>query len=236
MRIAAALGWYLTALTASLGASTIDVSSESFQQLQSGDTLEFLFSSSSYASYAAQLGISPDPDSIDFMFSSLPISASGEFTATVESFTGDGSVLFNGPLSWSSGSIQSAQYMGATSEIVGAVTLSPSQSADIFANGYADLLLTYSGPTITVGISGYTLPHDLAISLSGSSLSMGAMVYTATYQSSASAQTRFTAGPDLGGPLLPAPEPKPFVLFASGIGFCAFAGVLRRWTRRRASL
>lgn len=128
--------------------------------------------------------------------------------------------------------MQSAQFMGATSEIVGAVTLSPSQAADIFSNGYADLFLTYSGPTITVGISGYTLPHDLAISLSGSSLSMGAMVYTATYQSAANAQTRFTAGPDLGGPLLPAPEPKPLVLFASGIGLCAFAGVLRRWTRR----
>ena len=191
MRIVAALGWCLTALTASLCASTIDVSSESFQQLQSGDTLEFLFSSSNYASYAEQIGISAEPDSIGFMFSSLPARASGEFTATVESFTGD---------------------------------------------GYADLFLTHSGPTITVGISGYTLPHDLAISLSGSSLSMGAMIYTATYQSAANAQTRFTAGPDLGGPLLPTPEPKPLVLFASGIGLCAFAGVLRRWTRRRASL
>lgn len=132
--------------------------------------------------------------------------------------------------------MQSAQYMGNTSAIVGALTLSPSEAADIFSNEYADLFLTYSGPTITVGVSGYTLPHDLAISLSGASLSMGAMVYTAAYQGAANAQTRFTAGLELGGPLLPAPEPKPFVLFASGIGLCAFAGILRRWTRGRASL
>lgn len=236
MRIAIAFVCGAAALAATLAASTIDVSSNSSQQLQTGDSLEFLFSAASYASIATQLGIAPYPDSIDFVFSSLPVSASGDFTAEIESFSGTASASFGAPLYWTNGYSQSSQYTGVTSAIVGTLDLSAAESQAFFSSPYADLILTYSGPPITVGVSGYTLPNDLTVSLEGASMSVGGMVYTAGYESASGdgAEDEFQPSTALNNALVFAPEPGSRLLFIAGIGLCMFAGLLKRLGPDRA--
>jgi hypothetical protein len=73
---------------------------DSSRQLQTGDSLEFLFAAAIYASMATQLAMGPYADSIDFVFSSLSASASGNFTAEIESFAGTTSATFGTPLYW----------------------------------------------------------------------------------------------------------------------------------------
>jgi hypothetical protein len=230
MKLWIALAYSVAALATTLSASTIDVSSNSSQLLQNGDSLEFLFSAASYANYATQMGTSPYPDSIDFVFSSLPVNTAGEFTVEIASFSGAASVSFAAPLSWTVGYSQNSQYTGATSAIVGLLDLSDLESQSLFSSPYADLVLTYSGPTITVGNPGYTLPHDLTVSLLGDSMSIGAMVYTAGYESASStgSQYQVAGAPRVSNALSLAPEPAPRLLVIAGIALCAFAGILKR--------
>src|SRR5580692_4420406 len=97
------LGLSMCALTAVLSAPTIDVSSQTTQLLQSGDSLEFLFADSSYALQALTLGMSASPSQIFFNLVSAPTSSAGQFTATVESLDGSASATFPGPVEWISG-------------------------------------------------------------------------------------------------------------------------------------
>jgi hypothetical protein len=100
------------------------VPSQSSQWLDSRDSLEFLFSSSSYANYASGLGISPYPGSIDFTFALRPLSAAGHFTAELESTDGASAVWFSDALSWSNGYAHTSRYSGPVSAIAGSLTLS----------------------------------------------------------------------------------------------------------------
>src|SRR5215469_2006700 len=117
-------GLAIFALAASLRAGTIDVTSQSSQWLDAGDSLEFIFSNRSYANFASGLGISPYPASIDFTFASLRVNVAGQFTAELESTDGTAAVWFPDALSWSSGYAHNSGYSGPVSAISSSLTLS----------------------------------------------------------------------------------------------------------------
>jgi hypothetical protein len=209
----------LWTLAAGLRATTIDVSSQPAQLLQSGDSLEFLFSDNSYAQHASATGIAGSPTQIFFNFISVPVDSAGQFTATVESVDGSASAMFPGPVEWIGGAVQRSGYDGAASVLMGSLMLSSELSQQIFAGSEAELRLTYQGPDITVGLPGYALKNDLIVSLAGGSFSVGAMNYGVTLSR------------DLG---IVAPEPDPVtMLVTTGLLLCLVSGALKRFARRQ---
>jgi hypothetical protein len=210
----------LWAVAAGLRAKTIDVSSQPAQLLQSGDSLTFLFSDSSYAQHATSMGLAASPSQIFFNLSSVPLNSAGHFTAVVESADGSASALFPGPLQWTSGMVQTSGYDGAGSVLVGSLMLSSALSQEIFEGTEAELTLLYVGPDITVGLPGNALRNDLTISLTGQGTSVGAMDYGVTLSS---------------GQAIVAPEPDPAsMLVAMGVLLCALSVALKRFGRLRA--
>src|SRR5215472_2300107 len=115
MRLPRTFAICLLALATRLGASTIDVSAQSSVTLRSGDTLNFLFSWSSYANYAVASGLSPYPASVNFTFTSMPVTAAGQFTADLQSTTAVSSVAFPGAIVWTNGYLSSSAYTGSVS-------------------------------------------------------------------------------------------------------------------------
>src|ERR1700761_5080947 len=91
----------------SLPATTIDVTTRQTQLLQSGDSLDFLFTDATFARFATLFGASPDPRTLSFLFGSLPLSSGGQFTAAIDSYNGSASVEFPGSVNWTSGTIAS---------------------------------------------------------------------------------------------------------------------------------
>lgn len=230
MRASLGVGLAIFALAASVRAGTIDVTSQSSQWLHMGDSLEFLFSSRSYANYASGLGISPYPASVDFTFASMPVSIAGQFTAELESIGGTPVVLFPDALSWNSGYAHNSGYSGPVSTIVGSASLSNAPSQAVFSNSEAELVLTYSGSDVDVGMQGNTLRQDVSVSLLGGPMSIGAMVYSVSLEN----------GGEGGGVLLTsaghqltAAEPNTGTLLLAGGGLCFLAGALKRISRRR---
>jgi hypothetical protein len=210
----------LWALAARLPATTIDVSLQPSQLLQSGDSLTFLFTDTSYAQHAAAMGMATSPSQIFFNLISAPVGSAGQFTAGVESADGSASDVFPELLGWTSGMVQLSGYDGAASVVMGSVTLSTTLSQQIFAGSEAELTLTYAGPDVTVGLPGYSLKNDVTITLAGGGLSVGAMDYGVTLTS------------DEG---VIAPEPDPVaMLITTGVLLCAASGAIKRFARLRA--
>lgn len=227
MRVPLIVTWFAV-LAAVASASTLNVTSQSSQVLNSGDSLAFLFSDASYARFAAQQGAPETPTSIDFVFSSLPVAAGGSFTAEIMGLNGS-AVDLSTPLTWTPGYAQSSRYNGATSSIVGQLSLPPAESEAIFSTGYAELVLTYSGPAIDVGMPGHTLPQDLMVSLGGGPLSVGATIYGADV-------VRFGFGGEgrpSPRPVPKVPEPTSGLLFLTGLGLCGFGIILGRLWKNR---
>lgn len=215
------IGFGLCALAAGLPAATIDVSTQTAQLLQSGDSLEFLFTDSSYVLHASTLGMSASPSQIFFNLASLPAGMAGQFTAAVESVDGSVSALFPGPVGWTSGMVQTSGYSGSASVLMDSLTLSSTLSQEIFAGSEAELELTYTGPDVTLGLPGNSLKNDLTISLAGGPLSVGALDYGVTLS---------------GGGSVAAPEPDSIaMLLAAGVLLCVVSGALKRFGRSRAS-
>lgn len=212
-------------MACTLSAVTIDVSSQSFQTLQSGNTLSFLFSDSSYSRLAGQLGISPYPAQIDFLFLSTSPISSGDFTANLESLDGSASIAIPGAFEWQTSYVSFWQYAGPVSSVSGLLSLSPADSQAIFENNYAQLVLTYTGEPVTVGLGGYALPNAMFVSESGGPISgIGAMVYSATYD---------PPSPNVASVL---PEPATLWQLCGGAGFFFLAAGLKRLGRRRFNL
>ncbi len=207
-------GLAIFTLASCLSAGTIDVTSQSSELLQSSDFLEFLFSGRSYAICASGMGMSPYPDSIDFTFASMPVSVAGQFTATLESADGTVVAEFPDALSWSGGYASNSGYSGPVSAVVGSLALSDTLSQAIFSNSEAELILTYTGPDVEVGMQGNTFRQDLAVSLSGGPLSIGGMVYSVAFD-----------------PPSVAAEPNSSVLILAGGVLCLVAGALKRIRR-----
>jgi hypothetical protein len=214
----------LWAFAARLPATTIDVSSQPTQLLQSGDSLTFLFTDNSYAQQALANGAPASPSQIFFNLISAPVGAgqltAGQFTAGVESVDGSASALLPGPVGWTSATVQMAEYDGAASVLAGNLMLSTSLSQQIFAGSEAELTLTYEGPDVTVGLPGYSLKNALIISLAGGGFSVGGMNYSVTLSS---------------GQGIIAPEPDPVaMLVTTGVLLCAASGAIKRFARPRA--
>jgi hypothetical protein len=209
----------LWTLAAGLPASTIDVSLQPTLLLQSGDSLTFVFTDTGYVRDASAMGMAPSPSQIFFSLISAPFGSAGLFTAGVESADGPASAMFPGPLRWTSGMVQTSEYDGPASVLMGNLTLSSTLSQQIFAGSEAELTLTYAGPDVTVGLPGYSLKDDLRISLAGGDISVGAMDYSVTLSNGGAA----------------APEPQPVaMLVATGALLCALSGALKRFVRHRA--
>jgi hypothetical protein len=207
-------------LAAQLPATTIDVSSQTTQLLQSGDSLTFLFTDSSYAQHATAMAMSASPLLIFFNLISAPVGSAGQFTAGVEAPDGSASAIFPGPVWLTSGAVQMSGYSGPASVLMGSLTLSNALSQQIFAGTEAELVLTYAGPDVTVGLPGYSLKNDVTITLAGGGLSVGAMDYGVTLTS------------DEG---VIAPEPDPVaMLVTTGVLLCAASGAIKRFARVRA--
>jgi hypothetical protein len=205
----------LCALAVGMPAAAIDVSSQTTLMLQSGDALGFLFTDSSFARFASGLGMSPYPSEIFFNLMSAPVGAPGQFTIELQSVDGSVSSAIAGPVEWTTGMVQTAQYSGSASVLMDNLTLANTLSQGIFAGSDAELVLTYAGPDITVGLPGYTLEHDLSVTLAGGPLTIGAMNYGVTLDNTT------------------APEPEAALTFGAGLLLCAISFAMKRYRRSR---
>jgi hypothetical protein len=185
--------------------------------LQDGDSLEFLFSSS-FANYAAGMGMPPYPRVVTFMFASMPVNMTGQFTAEIESAGGTALAAFPGSIGWTSGYAQNSGYSGPISALMDAISFSSPVSQAIFAGSEAELILTYTGPDVTVGVQGRSLRQDLIVSLSGGALSMSGMVY-----SEALGHIRITTGRTAAAE----PDSAALLVMAEA-SMCALAAALKR--------
>jgi len=165
----------LWALAAGMHADTIDVTSLKTQELESGDSLAFLFTDSSYAQFASGMGMPAYPSQIFFDLISAPVGSAGQFTVALESGDGSASSVSLAPVDWSIGVVETSEYGGTASIVTDSLTLSSTLSQAIFAGSWAELILKYTGPDVTVGLPGYPLKNDLTISLVGGPLSIGAL-------------------------------------------------------------
>jgi len=210
------MGIGLWALAAGAQAATIDVSLQTSQVLQSGDSLAFLFTDSSFAQFASGMGLAAYPSQIFFNLISSPVGSAGQFTVELESENGSASSMFPGPVEWTSGVVQTSVYSGTASVLTDSLTLTNTLSQGIFAGSEAELILTYTGPGVTVGLTGNSLKRDLTISLMGGPLSIGAMDYDVTLDQGAASA---------------APEPDSALIFAVGMSLCAVSFALKRFRR-----
>jgi hypothetical protein len=181
--------------------------------LQSGDSLVFAISSSSYANDAAGFGLAAYPGALDFIFMALPVSGGGEFTAELQSMDESASAKFPGPLGWTNGDLQSAAYTGPISALIDSIALPDALAQSIFAAGEAELILTNWGPDVSPGLPDADLTQDLWVNLSGGPLTIGGMV--------------LDAGQNDDSDVAEVAEPEPGRLFAMGLGLYFLGWALR---------
>ena len=205
------------AMLPAMPAGVIDVAHQSSQTLRSGDTLAFWFADANFVTNAASFGISGVPASVSFSLMSAPVGTLGQFAATLQSADGSAWAAFPGSLTWFNGQAQSGAYTGAVSDLAGSLTLSSALSQQIFANQKAVLLLTYTGPDITVSFPGHTLEQDFSMSVAGGGLATGAVNYDVTL-----------SGGDT--PSAAAPEPSSALLL---VGFGAVFFSMAAWLHHR---
>jgi hypothetical protein len=197
-----------------VSASPINVTNQATTSLNTDDALFFTLATYGFAVNAAAFGISPYPAVVSFGFVSGSPGPGGDFDAVLE--TPDGSVLAEFPdlLEFAPAQYQGANYSGTVGEIEATLTLSPALSRQLFSGASAVLVLQNLGPAATVGLSSYTIPHDLTVSLSGGGLTTGALVVEATLDDP----------PPPGG----APEPGSGWLLAGGAALCWAATAAKR--------
>src|ERR1039457_5760249 len=106
-----------------LGASTLDVSSETSIVVHAGETLIFQLLTGSFGVNAALEDQSPYPTDVNFALVSAPLSEAAWFAASVESADGTMSFALDN-LTFGLGNLQSSGYTGAVSVLQGALHLS----------------------------------------------------------------------------------------------------------------
>jgi len=174
-------GAVLTLLAASLPltASPINVTSQTTASLNSDDALFFTLATYGFAVDAAAYGRSPYPAVVSFSFVTSSPGPGGFFDALLETPGGSVVAPFPGLLEFAPAQYQGAAYSGPVGEIEASLTLSPALSQSLFSGASAVLVLQNLGPTASVGLSSYTIPHDLTVSLSSGALTTGAPVVKA---------------------------------------------------------
>jgi len=199
-----------------LAAGPIDVTSRTTASLNTDDALFFTLATYGFGIDAAAFGLSPDPAAVSFSFVSTFPGPGGLFDAMLETPSGSVIAPFPELLEFVPGQYQGASYSGGVGVIEGSMTLSPALSQQLLSGASAVLVLQNLGPAASVGLSSYTIAHDLTVSLSGGGLSTGAPVVQAT----------------LDDPPPPGvPEPGSGWLLAGGVALCWAAGVAIRRAR-----
>jgi hypothetical protein len=228
-------GLYLAFLTAPvLGASTLDVSTQTSAVMHTGDTLILQLSTWNFAANTAAFGLPAYPAAVNFALLSAPLVGAGTFAATLQSADGSVSVAL-GDLAFATGYFQGTGYTGEVSTLQGYLPLSPVLSAELFNGSTAFILLRNEGPDVTLGLAPYVLRQDLYASLSDGPLSVGALPGLVDLESRGN-QARSM---NLGGTLGPAdvsqvPEPRSGgLLLGGGALLCGLSLLLARLSRGR---
>jgi hypothetical protein len=204
-------------------ASIIDVTEWTTVRVDPGNTLSFEISGSSYAANAPLYGASARPTRIEFTLVTAE-GTGGLFTAILETAGASVVLAIPGPLSFVPGTFHGAAYDGPISALTAWRDLSDLESEALFAGGTAILTLQNQGSETVLGLSPYTLPHVLLVTLSGGAFSVGARVGTVLLDP-----------PD--APLTAAPEPNSGVLLLAGGGLlCLISAALQRIERRRVEV
>ena len=202
--------------------------------LNTGDSLAFLFTETSYAANAARYGALASPGSLSFTFTTSVLSGGFDFSATLLAYDDSAEVPFSNEAvgdGYSSGTF----YRGAVSVASGSVNLSPADSAAIFASPKAMLLLENTGAAITLGMAPYTLAQDMRVTLAGQTqsgglLSVGGLVTSVSLERAEPTALSF-ANESLStqdGPGADTPEPQSWLLIAAGAGVLLLLGRRRR--------
>jgi len=211
----------LLAASLPLAASPINVTNQTTASLNTDDALFFTLATYGFAVDAAAFGLSPYPAVVSFGFVSSSPGPGGLFDAMLETPSGSVIAAFPGPLEFVPAQYQGAYYSGPVGELEASFTLSPALSQQLFSGATAVLVLQNLGPTASVGLSSYTIPQDLTVSLSEGGLTTGSPVVEATLDDP----------PPPGG----VPEPGSGWLLAGGAALCWAAAAAMKRVRRRGA-
>jgi len=209
----------LLAASLPLAGSPLNVTNQTTASLTTDDALFFTLSTSGFASDAVAFGLSPDPAVVSFSFFTSSPGPGGLFYALLETPSGSVTAAFPGFLEFVPAQYQGAHYIGPVGAIEDSVTLSPALSQQLFSGASVVLVLQNLGPAASVGLSSYTISHDLTVSLSEGGLTTGAPVVETT----------------LDDPAPPGvPEPGSAWLLAGGAALCwAIAAAMKRARHRK---
>jgi len=166
---AIAVGVVVAFLVASLplAAGPIDVTNQTTASLNTDDALFFTLATYGFGIDAAAFGLSPYPSTVSFSFVSTLPGPGGPFDALLETLGGSVIATFPELLESVPGQYQAASYQGQVGVIEGSLALLPALSRQLFSGASAVLVLQNLGPPASVGLSSYTIAHDLTVSLSG---------------------------------------------------------------------
>jgi hypothetical protein len=220
----------------SIGAATIDVSSDTSAAVRTGDTLVFRLLTWNYALDAAAFGLPLYPSEVSFALVSAPLDFVGEFAATLESADRGVSVAF-GDLTFGPGYFQGSGYTGDVSTLQGRLSLSPLISEVLFSSTSAVIALRNQGPDVEVGLAPYALRQSLYASLTGGPLSVGAVPVSVDLEGRVNRARMNSFAATSSAVETEAPEPQTGSLFLlGGALLCGISAILPRISRRGALL
>jgi hypothetical protein len=210
------------------------VSADTSVLVRSGDTLMFHLLTSSFSGNAARLGMSRSPSQLDFAVVSAS-GVSGEFAATLESADREVSLAV-GELTFHSGYFQGNGYSGEISTLQGHVQLQPALSETLLEASSIVLTLRNEGPDVRLGLAPYFLRQNLYASLSGGSLSVGAVPYLVDLESRTGIDQAISLTRAVSGtPTADVPEPGTGgLLLGGGVLLLALPALLAGMSHRAA--
>jgi hypothetical protein len=212
----------LLAASLPLAASPLNVTNQSTASLNTDDALFFTLATSGFAADATAFGLSPYPTVVSFSFVTSSPAPGGTFDALLETPSGSVAAEFPDLLEFEPAQFQGTYYSGTVGAVEASLTLSPTLSERLFSGASAVLVLQNLGPTASLGLSSYTIPQDLTVSLSGGGLGTGAPVVQAL----------------LADPPPPGDVPEPgsgwLLTFGAALSFTAAAAMKRARRLKRS--
>jgi hypothetical protein len=171
----------LAAVSFPMAASPLNVTQQTTATLNTNDALFFTLATYSFAVNAAKLGLPTLPSAVSFSFVTNSPGPSGDWDVLLE--TPDGTVVATFPALMK---FVTAEYAidgnpsVSVGYIGGSISLTSAQSQALFGNAAIVLVLQNLGSTSTVGLSSYSIAHDLTANVFGSGLSTGGVVTKVT--------------------------------------------------------
>jgi hypothetical protein len=217
-----------------MGATSIDVSTQTSTVVHTGDSLVFQLLSWNFTVDATAFGMPANPTEVNFALVSAPLGGAGEFAVTLESADRSVSVAF-GDLTFGPAYFQGSGYAGEVSTLQGYLSLSQVLSGEVFNGSPAFIVLRNEGPDVTLGLAPYVLRQDLYSSLSEGPLSVGALPGFVDLESRANQARLMNLGGAAGlaaGSQVPEPR-SGGLLFGGGALLCVLSAVLARLSRGR---